>query len=185
MKKIILVAFMAISAYCTMAQNFKLSKGKLSFFSETPVENIDAYTENIASIITPARKVALSIQVTSFKFKNALMQEHFCEKYIESEKFPTATFSGSIDQEIDLNLKGNYTGSATGKLKMHGIEKDYTVPIKISIPYEGHLDIEFQFMVKIADHGIEVPELVFEKIAQDIKITFKGGYDLKSELKTK
>lgn len=185
MKKIILASLFLGIASCSFAQNFKLSKGKLSFFSETPVENIDAHSESVSSIITPARKVAMSVQVSSFQFKNALMQEHFCEKYIESEKFPTATFTGVIDQDIDLNLKGSYTGSATGKLKMHGIEKEYTVPIKISIPYEGHIDIEAQFMVKIAEHGIQVPELVFEKIAQDIKITFKGGYDLKVEVKAK
>lgn len=185
MRKIILSVLMLGITSLGIAQNFKLSKGKLSFFSETPVENIDAHSESLVSVITPSRKVALSVPVTTFQFKNALMQEHFNEKYIESEKFPTATFSGVIDQDIDLNLKGSYTGTVTGKLKMHGVEKTYTVPIKINIPYEGHIEVEALFMVKIADHGIQVPELVFEKIAQEIKITFKGSYDLKVEIKTK
>ncbi len=183
-KKTTLVLAFAATAFMANAQNFKLTKSKMSFFSETPVENIDAHSETVSSVITPARKVAVSIQISSFEFKNALMREHFNEKYMESEKFPTATFSGTLDQDLELNLKGSYTGSATGKLKMHGVEKEYSVPIKLSVPQEGHIDIEAEFKVKLADHGIEVPKLVFEKIAETIKITFKGAYDLKVETKT-
>jgi len=184
MKKTILSISLVSFALFVNAQNFKLTKGKMSFFSETPAENIDAHSEVLSAVVTPARKVAISIQVTTFEFKNALMREHFNEKYLESEKFPTATFSGKFDQDLELNLKGSYTGSVTGKLKMHGIEKEYTIPIKLSVPQEGHLDIESEFKVKLIDHGIEVPKLVFEKIAEEIKITFKGAFDLKVETKT-
>jgi polyisoprenoid-binding protein YceI len=111
------------------------------------------------------------------------MREHFNEKYLESEKYPTATFTGVMDDSFELNVKGNYTGSVTGKLKMHGVEKEYTVPAKLSVSQEGHFDVEVEFKVKLVDHKIEVPKLVFEKIAEEIKITFKGGYDLKVETK--
>lgn len=179
----LLTALATLTFNVAQNQNFKLTTGKMSFFSETPVENIDAHSESIASVITPARKVAVSIPITSFKFKNALMQEHFNEKYMESEKFPNATFNGVFDQDIELNMKGSHTGSVTGRLKLHGIEKEYTIPIKLTVPQEGHIDIEAEFNVKVADHGIEIPKLVFEKIAETIKVKFKGAYDLKVETK--
>ena len=55
------------------------------------------------------------------------MEEHFNENYLETEKYPKASFNGNINEEVDLSKDGTYEVTATGKLLIHGIEKERTL----------------------------------------------------------
>ena len=75
------------------AQLFVTQAGEISFFSKTPMEDIDAVNKQVGSIINSANnEVAVQMRVTNFIFPNKLMQEHFNENYLETDKFPSATF---------------------------------------------------------------------------------------------
>jgi len=164
-------SFISVSVY-------KTSSGKVSFFSETPAMNIDASSEVLSSIINPENNtMAFSVQNTSFKFSNSFMEEHFNEKYMESDKYPRSTFSGKINEAIDLRKDGTYQVTATGKLNVHGVEQPRTINGTLMVR-QGKLHLKSVFPVKLVDHKIEVPTLVTEKIAEEIRVTVDSDFNM-------
>src|SRR5688572_10893592 len=87
-----------LAANCTFAQKFIVEKSKVTFFSDAVIEDITAENKNVSGIFNSATgEIVFSIPIKSFKFAKALMQDHFNEKYMESDKFPKATFQAKID----------------------------------------------------------------------------------------
>jgi polyisoprenoid-binding protein YceI len=153
---------------------YVFDSGKITFFSETPVENIKAETKTYAAAVNPdTREFAFIVYMTSFQFKKKQMQEHFNENYMESEKYPKATFSGNIVENIDLLKDGKHTINAKGKLTIHGVEKERTLPVSIEIK-GGKLTLSSKFQVKLVDHNIEVPSVVVANIAEIIDVSVDG-----------
>lgn len=152
------------------AQLYKTSTGKVSFYSKTPVENIEALSKNAAVILdSKTNNVVFKIFNTSFQFPNKLMQEHFNEKYMESETYPASTFSGKINEAVDYTKDGEYDVTVTGKLNIHGVTKERTIKGKVIVK-NNTIQLLTDFKVKVADHNITVPSLVMAKIAEDIDV---------------
>ncbi len=147
-------------------------KCKITFFSETKMENIDA-TNTVTKPVFNAKNgdFALKAQQTAFVFTSAFMQEHYNENYVESEKFPFATFAGKVNEAIDYSKNGTYPVTMTGKLNMHGVELPRTINGSITIK-DGEITMDAKFDVKVADHKIKVPSLYIEKIAESVQVTF-------------
>ena len=101
------------------------------------------------------------------------MQEHFNEKYMESDKYPRATYKGKINENIDWSKNGVYQVSSTGVLNIHNVEKIYTEKGTLTIK-DGVFTIEGSFNVKTADHNIEIPTIVVSKIAEVINVKHKS-----------
>ena len=157
---------------------YKTNLGKVSFFSKTSAMNIEASSQVLSSIISPDNNnLAFSVQNTSFKFKNSFMEEHFNEKYMESDKYPRSTFSGKINEKIDLRQDGIYNVTTTGNLSIHGVEQPRTIGGELTIA-KGKLHLKSNFNIKLVDHKIEVPTLVFEKIAEEIQVTIDSDFTL-------
>ncbi len=156
----------------SQAQGMLTAKsGKVSFFSSAPLEDIEATNQSAQSVInTNTKEVAVKIPIKAFKFDNSLMQEHFNENYMESEKFPHATFKGKINEEVDLTKEGIYQVSATGKMNIHGVERDQTIKGKLQVA-GGKAILDSSFEVLLVDYKIEVPTVVFQKIAEKIKVS--------------
>ena len=149
------------------------NKGETTFFSETPVEDISAVNKNSVSIINTATgDVAVQMVMKQFDFPNKLMQEHFNENYMDSDKYPKAVFKGKLVEKIDYTKNGTYDVSATGDLTIHGVTKPRTLKGKLTVA-EGTISINAEFDVALVDHNIEVPQMVFVKIAQVIKVKCK------------
>src|SRR5690606_27320278 len=105
-----------------------------SFFSAAPLENISAVTQRAASALdTKSREIAFKVPIKSFEFKKQLMQEHFNENYMESDKFPYATFSGKISERIDWSTDGTYPVTVAGTLEIHGVKKPYTTKATVEV----------------------------------------------------
>lgn len=153
------------------AQKSELQKGKVTFFSEAPLENITATTEDVAGIIDMSKnQFAFSIKVITFRFAKSLMQEHFNEKYMESDKYPKATFTGSL-QNFKSNHKGEQSVLAVGKLTIHGITREVSIPGKIDMSNQKKLHIISTFNVRLEDYNIERPKLVWQNLAEEIEIS--------------
>jgi len=178
MKKILCLALLLIG-FQSKAQLFMTMNGEVSFFSKTPMEDIDAINKSVSSIInTATNEVAVQMRITNFTFPNKLMQEHFNENYLESEKFPSATFKGKIKESIDLNVAGTYPISATGIANIHGVSRP--IELKGTIVSTGTtLALICQFEVKLVDYKVDIPKIVFAKIAEVIKISAKMNYTKK------
>ena len=152
---------------------FRTSSGEISFYSKTPLEDIQATNQKVGAILNASTKeLAIQMRITDFQFPNKLMQEHFNENYLESEKFPTAKFVGKVKEQVDLIKAGNYAVTAEGNLTIHGVTKP--VVVKGSVSSTGtEMRINFAFQVRPEDHNIEVPSLVFNKIAETIDVSGK------------
>lgn len=177
-KSIFTFASALLIGIAVQAQVYSTSSGVISFFSSTPVEDIQAKSDKVLAVMNAKREVAFSISNTSFQFPNKLMQEHFNEKYMESEKYPTSTFKGKINEDIDLTKDGEHKVTVTGKLNIHGVELERTIPGTIIIK-DGVIQLISDFKVKVTDHKIEIPKLVVAKIAEEIAVKVDAKLALK------
>ncbi|MCF6351604.1 MAG: YceI family protein [Cyclobacteriaceae bacterium] len=173
MKNLMLVA-LVLASQASPAQKVVSVKSKTTFFSSAVLENITATTTKGKSVINLLNgEIAFSIPINSFEFFKSLMQEHFNEKYMETEKFPKATFLGRIDNWD--NKKDLPEAVATGNLIIHGVSKQFSA--KGSVVFKGDmLIIEAKFNVHLKDFEVEVPSIMFQKIAKDVEITVTYEY---------
>lgn len=143
----------------------------VSFFSATSMENIDAVNKISKPVLnSETGEVLFRIQNTAFKFKSQLMEEHFNENYMESEKYPTSTFKGKVNEKIDFTINGENKVTVSGKLTMHGVDKDVTIEGIITIK-DGQVTLHSKFPIKLDDYKIKVPSLVGVNIAESIDVT--------------
>ncbi len=175
MKKLI-PTFLMIAAFtvATQAQIYQSKATEVTFFSTAPLENITAVNKVVKPLLnTKTGDVNIKVPITGFIFEKALMQEHFNENYMESEKYPDAKFVGKIEETIDFSKDGTHKVNIKGKLTMHGVEKERTIQATLVIK-GGEISIESKFKVTLKDHNITVPELVFQKIAETVDVTLKS-----------
>lgn len=169
----LLLAGIALMSQAATAQKYMTRTGKITFFSETPVENIEAFNNEVAAVANAGSgELIFQAPIKSFKFEKALMQEHFNENYMESDKYPKAEFRGRITNPgaVSFGKDGSYNVTATGKLSIHGVTRDVTVPGVLMIK-GNEATINSKFKVRTADYGIQIPSLVEGKIAKEIAIT--------------
>lgn len=164
---------LAITANATMAQDkiYKTATGKISFVSDAPLEVISAKSGKMEGVIDAgALSFAFSVVIQTFEgFNNGLQKQHFNENYLETNKYPAATFSGKIIEHIDVSKPGTYQVRAKGQLNIHGRSKERI--IKVDLISTGiEIKASTSFMVPLIDHQIEVPRIVNQKIAQEIAV---------------
>ena len=173
----ILITFLT-SNLPTYAQSYLTKNGKISFFSKTDIENIDAVNNQVVSVINPqTSSIAFSVLITGFLFKKALMQEHFNENYMESSKYPKATFKGTIADisKINFTKDGSYNVTVTGDLNMHNVTNKITAPAVIMIK-AGKISASTSFKIKLDDYKISVPKVVEGNISKTIDIKVDCNY---------
>jgi hypothetical protein len=157
--------------------SFNTKEAKISIFSSTPLENIKAQSSQGYSVIIPkTQQIAFQLAINSLVFARPLMQEHFNENYMESDKYPNALFKGTIADAIDFTQDGEYTVTVKGILTLHGVAKERTIIGKIGI-VNGKPKISSNFDILCVDHKIKIPSLVFKKIAQKININVVANYN--------
>ena len=176
MLAIMISQFIVITCY---GQLYMTKAGQTSFFSETPLENINAVNNQVLVILSTANsEIAIKMQQRGFHFPNKLMEEHFNENYMETEKYPFAVFTGKIKEPVDYSKDGSYSVSVDGILDMHGVKQSRTIKGQLAIT-NGQITITCGFDVKLTDHKIEVPTLVLAKIAESISVKNKFVLSLK------
>lgn len=165
-----------ISLYCTIpspvqGQKYYSKDAKVSFYSKAPLEDIEAHNYKGACIIEQATgKVSFSILMKGFEFEKGLMQDHFNENYVESHKFPKATFTGIIKGKLPLLMEdGKQIWKVEGSLLLHGITKPLLADVKVSIT-KGLVLVESAFKINITDFGITIPSVVTDKINEWVQI---------------
>lgn len=172
-KLMIIAGFLLFSGYSRGQTLFSTASGVVSFYSDTPLEAIEAVNKKTGSIINATSgEIAVQMRITDFNFPNKLMQEHFNENYLESEKYPTAIFKGKIKEQVELKVAGSYPVTVEGSMTIHGVTKP--VSIKGTVLSTGNeLKLDFKFQVKPEDYKVEVPSLVVTKIAENLDVSGK------------
>lgn len=159
---------------------FNITKGNITFSSDAPLELITAASNELKGLIeTEKKQFAFSIKVKSFKgFNSGFQRDHFNENYLETDKYPDATFSGKIIEDVDFTKDGVLTVRAKGILTVHGVPKERIIKSDMTIK-DGLIFIKANFTVLLADHNIPIPKVVHEKLASEIKV------EVNSELKAR
>lgn len=159
----------------SFAQKFAVAEGFISFYSSAPLEDIKAENRKISSLFNGTTgDIAFSIPINQFQFEKKLMQEHFNEKYMESDKYPRSTFSGKISG-YDPSVSSSQQVTAKGKLTIHGITRDVEIPGTIE-GGNGMLVMKAKFMVRLEDYGIKIPKLMWQNIAEQVEVTVDLTY---------
>lgn len=174
MYKLVLILFTLISCKAAGQQYFA-EKAFISFFSDGVLEDITADNSKGTSIFDSGKgDIAYLISIKDFQFKKTLMQVHFNEKYMESDKFPKSSFKGKITGFVQT-ASGVQQVKAVGKLTIHGITRDVEVPGTIEAKSNG-FQMRSKFMVKLDDYSIKVPEILWQNIAKEVEVTIDFTY---------
>ena len=153
-------------------QKFFTKDGTVTFESDAPLERIEAVNDKALCVWdTETGAVQVSVLMKSFRFEKALMQEHFNENYVESEKYPKAIFKGSVTNmdNVNPNADGNYTANVEGELTMHGVTNPVSTDVNIVVS-GGEVKGLTTFELEVADYEIEIPKLVKDNIAKVVKV---------------
>lgn len=169
MKYTLSLLFVITGQFC-IAQKYTAEKAFVSFFSDAAIEDITAENTKVSTIFnSETGDIVYSVPIKDFKFAKSLMQEHFNEKYMESEKYPKATFQGKL-VGYDMKKNGPQDVRAQGKLTIHGVTHDIDVPGTFEVNGKK-INMKSRFMVKVADYNITIPQLLFQNIAEQVEVT--------------
>ena len=156
------------------AQKYVTKNGFIKFYSEAPLETIQADNRQVNAALDAATgEFVFKVLMKSFEFKKALMQEHFNENYVESDKFPNSTFSGKITNinQIDFTKEGTYEAQVEGDLTIHGVTKKVSEKGTFTVKAGDKVHGMSKFNVKVSDYDIKIPGTVVNNISQTIEVT--------------
>lgn len=156
-------------------QRYFAEKALVTFFSDGTVEDISAVNNKVTSIFDVVKgDVAFLLSVKDFQFEKKLMQVHFNEKYMETEKYPKSSFQGKIIG-FDPALNGVQQVTAAGKLSIHGVTKDIQAPGTVEVK-DHQILVNSKFKIRLMDYNIKVPQIIWENIAQQVEVRIEFTY---------
>lgn len=181
MKKFVFIFYIIACSTVSFAQDMHLTRnGKITFFSHTSIEDIDAANNEVVSTIhTKTGAMQFLVLIKGFQFKKAAMQQHFNSKdYMGSDEFPKSDLKGTIKDlsKVDFTKDGTYSVLVEGLLTMHGVTNKVSAPGTITIK-GGKLSATAKFPIKLADYKIAVPSFSVAKIAEVIDVTVNCSYE--------
>jgi polyisoprenoid-binding protein YceI len=175
MKKLLILIAVFLTYSTAFSQKYFTRSANINFRSVMPLEDINA-TSNQATAVFDSEtgEMAWAVLAKSFQFKKALMQEHFNENYVESDKYPKATFKGKIVDYTPAKIKNNQEVEVEGEMSLHGVTKPFKSKGTIKV-VGGDLVFSSAFIMKPEDYNITIPQLVRDKIAKvmDVKVEAK------------
>lgn len=180
----IVVLFIVLTSFSTTLQGDRYANayvckaGKIHFFSATPVENIDAVSNATMCVLnTETMKLNAKVKMETFRFEKKLMEEHFNENYMESEKYPFGILDGTIVEKIDTKKDGTYNVTIHGTFEVHGVKKERDIKGTLTIKNGAPVNAKAKFDVKLADHNIKIPKAVVMNIAEVIAVDVDFNFE--------
>lgn len=167
----IVIILFVLTTWC-QGQQYYSKTGKVTFISDAPLEKIEAHNNNgYVAFDSNTGNIEWSVLIKGFEFVKALMQDHFNENYMESQKFPKGLFKGTILNLKDINLQkdGEYNVNVKGELTLHGITKPFNPTGHISVK-GGMITATSNFDILVEDFDIEIPKVVKDNIAKSVKV---------------
>lgn len=148
------------------------STGSIVFRSDAPQELIKARSNELKGAVdVQAKTFSFKVRITSFDgFNGALQHTHFHENYMQSERYPEASFKGKIIEDIDWTVPGKFTVRAKGMLNIHGVEQERIIKGDLLVEPDKTIRITASFTILLSDHQIPIPRIVKEKLAEEVKV---------------
>lgn len=177
--KRILILIIAVLGFGPMySQRYYTKTGIIKFSAGTALEDIDAVNKSVTSVFDIATgQIEFAVLIKGFEFRRGLMQEHFNENYMESERLPKATFKGKLDDIAKIKFKndGNYPTKVIGTLEVHGVKREVEVPGSITVD-RGSIRAEASFKVMLDDYQVKIPGAVKDKISPVVDVHVSCDY---------
>ncbi len=174
MKKLIILVFcLAFVSFAANAQKFITKTGHIKFYSEGSLEKIEAHNHQVnAGLDAASGDFVFKVLMKSFEFEKALMQEHFNENYVESDKFPNALFTGKVTNIKDVNIAKNgvYDAMVEGKLTLHGVTQNAKTKGSFEVKSDK-ITGSAKFSILLSDYNIKIPGAVANNISKSVEIT--------------
>ena len=168
-----LVSLLIVISLSSFAQTKMITKsGKVTFEASVPAfEEVKAKNETVTVVLnTSTGDIASLALVKGFRFKIALMEEHFNENYMESDSYPKATFKGKIDNfDVSKLTETSKVYTLKGKMEMHGKAKDITITANIKKTNDG-IEIDADFSLNTDDFNIEIPSVISKKVSKKVAV---------------
>lgn len=174
MKRILLLsAFLILTGFKSFSQDKKITKtGRIIFEASVPsFEEVKAKNESVTCVVNlKTGEIASLALMRGFRFKVALMEEHFNENYLETDRYPKATFKGKI-QGFDWDGIGSSSKEfiMKGILEVHGKPKEITTSVFLR-KVNDDLEIISDFNVNVKDFNIDIPKVLSKKVAETVNI---------------
>ena len=178
MKRLFYLLILLCFVFTANAQKYMTKNGFIGFYGHTPMEDIKADNNQVASVLDISTgELVFQVLIKSFHFDRALMEEHFNENYMESDKIPKSTFKGRITDlsSIDFKKNGTYEVSVEGDLTIHDVTNKITTKGSIEV-ISGGINANSKFNIVPEDYKINIPGLVREKIAKSLEVTVVMKY---------
>ncbi len=178
MKIITIVISLIIISFSASAQKYLTKNGYIGFYSKTSLEEIKADNNQVASVIdTQTGDIVFQVLIKSFHFERALMEEHFNENYMESDKYPKSIFKGKIADLSSISFKksGKYDVTVEGDLTIHNVTKKVSIKGTIEV-VTGGINASSKFNIIPEDYNIEIPGIVRDKINKNLEVTVLMNY---------
>jgi polyisoprenoid-binding protein YceI len=168
-----LILLMVLAVNVDAQEKFFTKTGRITFFSKAPEKDFEAINKT-SSVLFDTKSGALqfSVLMRGFEFERALMQEHFNDNYLESDKYPRSEFKGNITNLSSINFSkdGTYPAKVKGKLTIHGVTKDVESEGSLKIA-GGKIDALSEFNILLSDYNISIPAISKNKIGKTILIS--------------
>lgn len=175
MRLFLSVLFLVVAGSVHSQDRYYADKSLITFLSDGAIEDIKATNTAVTSILDVAQKeVAFLVKIRDFEFPKKLMQVHFNEKYLESEKYPKASFIGVI-KDFDPKKEGTQQVTASGKLSIHGVTKEITVPGTIRKSGSSFI-LKSKFMIRLEDYNIVIPQIIWSNVAEHVLVELNLTY---------
>lgn len=173
-KKCIAILALVAGLHLTgFSQLYSTRTGFIGFYSKTSMEDIKAENNQVYAIIDAGKKnLAFTLLVKGFVFPKELMQEHFNENYVESDKYPKASFTGAYTGDVQADKNGVYKVIVKGNLTLHNVTKPIETPATLEAK-DGKLLGQAEFKVKPEDFNINIPGIVRDKIDKEIAVKIR------------
>ena len=182
MKNALFILSFFLSVFSASGQKYSVEKSLITFFSHAAIEDIKADNKKASGIFNTATgEIVFSIPIREFQFKKSLMQEHFNEKYMESDLYPKATFQGQVSG-FTMDADGTREAKAVGKLTIHGVTNDVEIPGTIE-KNDNRLLMKSKFNVKLVDYKITIPQLLWQNIAEQVEVTVEFVFKPQAQAK--
>jgi polyisoprenoid-binding protein YceI len=179
MKKLLFAIIALLFIHTSFAQKRYFTKtGTVSFQAGTALEDIDGTNKSTTTVFDVSTgQIEFSLLVKGFEFKSALMQEHFNENYMESDKYPKSTFKGKITNidKVNFQKDGSYPVTVKGTLELHGVTKEIETTGTFKVAGTG-IESVAEFVVILEDYKIAIPGVVKDKISKTAKIKVNCNY---------
>jgi hypothetical protein len=174
-KLLLLLIFVPVTVVSALAQGKYFTRSGKIFFkcTKSSIEKIEATNKSTTAVLDiKTGQFQFAVLMKGFEFERALMQEHFNENYVESEKFPKAEFKGQVINyaEVAFDKDGTYPVKVKGILTIHGVSKEMETAGIIQVK-QGKLLTKADFILLLSDYNISIPSLVSDKISNTVNIS--------------